>query len=181
MSGLDTKLTDLANAIRTKTGVTGPLSLDDMVVAIENYKNQVIASDTGFIQRDIVNFIVPDGITRLVGLYDCRALKSVVFSSSVTTIGSSCFSGCTAIESIVFPNTITTIEFGVIQGCRSLRSIKIPSSVTSINPYAFSLNSSHYSLSDIYCEFPEGAIPDAPWGAPESTIVHYNVVKEIEK
>ena len=40
MSGLDTKLTDLANAIRTKTGVTGPLSLDDMVVAIENYKNQ---------------------------------------------------------------------------------------------------------------------------------------------
>ena len=45
MGALDTKLTALANAIRTKTGVTGALSLDAMANAITDYKNSTTATE----------------------------------------------------------------------------------------------------------------------------------------
>ena len=53
---------------------------------------------------------------------------------------------------------------------RTATSITIPSGVTSIGDNAFQ---GCTNLTDIYCGFAEGAVSGAPWGAPESTTIHY--------
>ena len=63
--------------------------------------------------------------------------KTYNIPSSVTSIGSSAFSGCSALTSINIPSSVTSIESYAFSGCSSLTSINIPSSVTSIGWYAF--------------------------------------------
>lgn len=48
--------------------------------------------------------------------------------NTVTTIGTSVFSGCTSLRECNVPNGVTSLD-NVFQGCRSLVSIKIPNSV----------------------------------------------------
>ena len=56
---------------------------------------------------------------------------------SVTSIGSSAFSGCTGLTSITIPSSVTSIGNGAFSGCTGLTSIEIPNSVTSIGNGAF--------------------------------------------
>ena len=56
---------------------------------------------------------------------------------SVTSIGSSAFSGCYRLTSIEIPNSVTSIGDYAFDGCWGLTSIEIPNSVTSIGDYAF--------------------------------------------
>jgi hypothetical protein len=71
----------------------------------------------------------------------------VVIPDSVTSIGSSVFSGCTGLTSVVIPDSLTSIGGGAFYNCSSLTSVVIPDSVTSIGDYAFQ---SCYSLTDVY-------------------------------
>ena len=150
MGTLDTKLTALANAIRTKTGVTGALSLDAMANAITNYKNSTTLDDVSFIQRTI---------------------KKIVISNGVTSIGSSAFSGCSSLTSVTIPSGVTSIGPNAFRSCESLTSVTIPISVTSID---FNVFMNCNSLTDIYCGFAEGAVSGAPWGAYDEVTIHYN-------
>ena len=66
---------------------------------------------------------------------------SVTYNSvtySVTSIGSSAFSGCRDLTSVTIPNSVKSIGYGAFSGCSGLTSIEIPNSVTSIGNYAFS-------------------------------------------
>ncbi len=66
----------------------------------------------------------------------CSNLKSIVFPSSVTTIGSQAFQE-TGFTEFTIPNTITTIEEYAFSGNIQLKSIMIPASVISIGKEAF--------------------------------------------
>lgn len=150
MGELDTKLTALANAIRAKTGVAGNLSLDDMASAVTNYADSVIQSDVGFIQREVRKCVVPNG---------------------VTSIGNYAFYMCHKLISVTIPNSVTSIGIEAFRSCSSLTSVTIPNSVTRIGALSFRHCT---SLADIYCGFAENAVSDAPWGAPDTTTIHYN-------
>jgi len=64
--------------------------------------------------------------------------KSTVIPNSVTSIGSSAFSGCSGLTSVTIPNSVTSIGFSAFYGCSGLTSVTIPNSVTSIGSSAFS-------------------------------------------
>ena len=56
----------------------------------------------------------------------CSSLPSIIFDSSLTSIGSGAFSGCSSLESITIPQSVTSIRSGAFSGCSSLESITIP-------------------------------------------------------
>ena len=68
----------------------------------------------------------------------CSGLTSVTIPNSVTSIGSSAFSGCSGLTSVTIPNSVTKIDQSAFSGCSSLTSVTIPNSVTSIGEDAFS-------------------------------------------
>ena len=56
---------------------------------------------------------------------------------SVTSIGSSAFSGCTGLTSITIPDSVTSIGAQAFENCTKLKNITIGEGVTSIDYYAF--------------------------------------------
>ena len=150
MSELDNQLTALANAIREIAAPegTGAMSLDDMATLLgaAEWRNDFLKS---LIERTATSITIPSG---------------------VTSIGHSVFFTCTGLTSVTLPNSVTSIGARAFYGCYSLTSVTIPSSVTSIGDNAFQ---GCTNLTDIYCGFAEGAVSGAPWGAPESTTIHY--------
>ena len=68
----------------------------------------------------------------------CSSLTSVTIPDSVTSIGSSAFSSCSSLTSVTIPDSITSIGGSAFHGCISLTSVTIPDSVTTIGDHAFS-------------------------------------------
>ena len=71
----------------------------------------------------------------------------LIIPDSVTSIGSSAFSGCSGLTSVTIGNGVTSISDYAFYNCSSLTSITIPDSVTSIGSSAFQSCS---KLQDIY-------------------------------
>ena len=119
------------------------------------------------IRSNITSFTFGDSVQHIPAnlCYGMRNLTSITIPSSVTSIGSSAFSGCSGLKSVVWNaknvadfssnsyapfynirSQITTFTFGdsvqhipanLCYGMRNLTSITIPSSVTSIGNSAF--------------------------------------------
>lgn len=103
---LTDKLTNIADAIRGKTGGTDPLTLDEMAASIAGI-------ETG--GGDTSN---EDGlITRTLAEYS---------NDRVTTIGSHAFSANATIESVSFPNVKRFEGSNNFDGCKALRSAHFP-------------------------------------------------------
>ena len=68
----------------------------------------------------------------------CTGLTSIEIPSSVTSIGNYAFYGCSGLTSVEIPNSVTTIGNEAFRGCSGLTSVVIPNSVTSIGGAAFS-------------------------------------------
>ena len=113
------KLTAIADQIRARYGISGSMSIADMI--------RVMNVGKSLIERTATSITIPN---------------------SVTSIGSNAFSHYTALTSVTIPNHVTSIGVGVFSYCTN--------------------------LTDIYCGFAEGAVSGAPWGAPDTTTIHYN-------
>ena len=75
-------------------------------------------------------------------------MTSVTIPNSVTSIGSSAFSGCSGLTSVTIPNSVTSIGEAAFRYCSGLTSVTIGNSVTSIEYLAFYGCS---KLQDVYC------------------------------
>lgn len=69
--------------------------------------------------------------------YGNKALKEVVLSNGVTSIGEGAFNHCTSLISITIPDSIASIEYKAFADCTSLTNINIPDSVATIKNSAF--------------------------------------------
>jgi hypothetical protein len=85
------------------------------------------------------SIVFPSLVTTIgtYAFYSCTGLKSVVLNATITSINSYAFFGCSALPSIVIPETVTTIGESAFYNCRSLTSLDIPDSVISIGNSAF--------------------------------------------
>ena len=83
--------------------------------------------------------VIPDSVTSIgeFAFYNYFNVTSVKIGNSVTSIGSSAFSGC-SLTSVKLGKSVTSIGKGAFEGCRFLTAVTIPDSVTSIGEYAFS-------------------------------------------
>ncbi|MCL2244411.1 MAG: leucine-rich repeat domain-containing protein [Treponema sp.] len=85
------------------------------------------------------NSIIPSSVTSIgsSAFSGCSGLTSITIPSSVTSIGGSAFRGCSGLTSITISSSVTSIGNSAFWECSGLTSITIPSSVTSIGSSAF--------------------------------------------
>jgi uncharacterized repeat protein (TIGR02543 family) len=107
--------------------LSGAKSLIDIIVDNANTR---YASESGV--------LFDKAKTTLIEYPAGKTETSYTIPDSVTSIGSSAFSGCTGLENIIIANNVTYIGDYAFSGCNELTSITIPDSVTSIGSYAFS-------------------------------------------
>ena len=69
---------------------------------------------------------------------DCVNITSVVFPSTLSSIGEAAFMNCTGLTKVVIPSNITNIENGVFYNCTNL-DVEIDNSKDNVNvgPYTF--------------------------------------------
>ena len=66
------------------------------------------------------------------------AVTSVYMPESITSIGTSAFSGCQNLESVALPESLTTLGYSAFKACQNLESVALPESLTTLGDYAFS-------------------------------------------
>ncbi len=122
---MKTKIFTLLLAVAASVGTMfASTKIGDLYYNLDatNQTAEVTSQNSGNYSGDIV---IPASVT----------YASVTYS--VTSIGSSAFSGCSSLTSVTIPNSVITIGRLTFKGCRRLTSVEIPNSVTSIGYYAF--------------------------------------------
>lgn len=185
-------LTDLINGMAGGSGLPDCTGMPEGAMLV--VKNGAWAIDTSLVDDEIL-VVEPDepeipdeqlyyeldqhGNYTVMGLSmdylysDVVVIPATYKGKPVTSIGDSAFKGCHTLTSVTIPDSVTTICDEAFHNCSGLTSITIPSSVTSIDSYVFDYCD---SLTVINCEFAEGAVKGAPWGAENATI-NYSVYR----
>ena len=119
------------------TSVTSPnsvTSIGDWAFAHSSGLTSIVVQEGNlkYDSRESCNALIESSTNRLV-----LGCKNSIIPNSVTSIGSTAFSGCTGLTSVTIPNSVTSIGDYAFERCTGLTSVTIPNSVTSIGRYAF--------------------------------------------
>lgn len=101
--------------------------------------------------------------------YGCSNLVFASFPNTLQTISEFAFANCPKITELTFHNGITQIDNHAFYNCENLKSVIFKGTPT----LAASIFSNCTKLTNIYVPWSEGAVANAPWGAPNAT-VHYD-------
>lgn len=191
-------LQSIANALRggASQSASDKIEVADFAEVASNLKDDSVTLK-GVIDKSVTSINIPSGTTKIgasvfrdctsltdvtipgsVTIIDsaafngCTSLEEITISNGVTSINSQAFNGCSSLKEVTIPNSVTSIGFRAFQNCSSLATINIPRSVTSIESFVFQ---NIKSDAVINCGFAQGAVSGAPWGAPSSVTINYNV------
>jgi hypothetical protein len=136
---------------------------DDHLMTVTNWNERLTEiPDSMFAGTDLINFEIPNGITRIgshafsqtlmrdvvipdsvttIGdraFYECYNLRSVTFGKNVKgSIAPFCFYRCLRLEKIEIPDKITSIEVSAFRDCFSLGNVKFSKKLKKIKESAF--------------------------------------------
>ena len=169
------KLTAIADAIRSKTGKTNKITLDQMPGEIEGIEVYEGGDNTEFIKmldRSGDTITIPDGCTAIgdYAFYSHSTLTSVQIPDTVTNIGNSSFYQCSKLAEINIPVNLNILGTRAFYNCRGLTSVTFRNTPTSIANNSFGACT---NLKTINVPWEYGAVENAPWGATSATI-NYN-------
>ena len=108
--------------------------------ATKPYIEEIYNSDGQLISANMYGY---DAI-RDSAFYDCINLALTSLPSGITSIGNKAFYNCNNLVSLTFEGTPERIDSTTFIGCNNLTTINVP--------------------------WAEGAVANAPWGAPNATI-----------
>lgn len=137
-----TKLTALANAIRSKTGGTVLLSIDAMSAAVSSIET---AAASKLIIRELIDrdslteLSFPDGLTH-IGAYAFAGCASLGLSSipkGISVIGDWAFSGCVGITVSSVPSGTVEIGARAFNGCTGITNMHLPAGIVSLGAHVF--------------------------------------------
>ena len=97
-----------------------------------------------------------------------RSMTSIEIPDSIEIIGILAFQG-SGLTTVTIPDSVKTIKTAAFTLCESLETVYIGSGVKTIDN-AFRDNT---SITAIYCDFNEGDVAGAPWGA-SNAVIYYN-------
>ena len=118
------KLSAIGNAIRSKTGKTDLLTLDQMPTEISSI---IVNKAPAIVDKTVTEISEDDlkGCTKIAysAFFSCTALTSVSIPDSVTEIDDNAFQSCISLISITIPATVTRIGRYVFYGCEDLETV----------------------------------------------------------
>ena len=95
----------------------------------------IVVEEGNFVYHSAGNCLIKTASKTLIA--GCKT-SVIPNDGSVTSIGSSAFSGCVGLTSIIIPDSVTSIEGSAFRGCTGLTSVTIGNGVSSIGNSAFS-------------------------------------------
>lgn len=128
---LDADLTAVADAIRTKTGGTDPMTLDEMAVAVEGIQtgggsggddsqlDAVLDGSITEIGSDTLTFL------RFSAFNNCKSLISADFPK-VTSSDGLVFSSCVSLKFVNLPALEVVNGTNFLNGCKELEIVEFP-------------------------------------------------------
>lgn len=127
---LTDKLTAIADAIRTKTGKTNAMTLDEMASEISNIESS--STEVGFEYK-------PENTSTELGaytFYGCEEITKIDLSQlSVTTIPFDYAGNAPNLKEVILPSTVTVINRSFENS--GLEKIILPDGLAEINGHAF--------------------------------------------
>lgn len=107
--------------------------------AMDDYSNYYVVPWYSY-REAIKEIIISNGVTSIgdYAFYNCKELTSMIIPDSVTSIENNAFYGCSRLTSITIPDSVASIGSSAFEACEKLTSMTIPDSVTSIGNKAFS-------------------------------------------